>query len=267
MSDPTSRPFAELAGKTALITGASRGIGRAAALELARAGVSVLLTARTEAQLVDAVAEIDAARAHAPNTGAAAARACDVSRYEDVAAAVAHCQDRFGRLDILINNAGVIDPIARIGDSDPTAWGQVIDINVKGVYHGLRAGLPGMAAQGGGVVVNISSGAATSPLEGWSHYCASKAAVLMLTRMADKEYGAEGVRVIGLSPGTVATDMQRAIKASGVNPVSQLDWEAHIEPDWPARAIAYLCTEAAADLAGGDFSIKTEEGRKRVGLI
>jgi 3-oxoacyl-[acyl-carrier protein] reductase len=138
---------------------------------------------------------------------------------------------------------------------------------VKGVYHGLRAAIPVMLAQGGGIVVNISSGAATSALEGWSHYCATKAAVLMLTRCADKEYGDKGIRVVGLSPGTVATDMQVAIKASGINPVSQLEPSVHISPDWPARAVAWLCTEEAAEFAGTDFSLKTEENRRRVGLV
>ena len=123
-----------------------------------------------------------------------------------------------------------------------------------------------MEARGSGTVVNISSGAATGALEGWSHYCATKAAVLALTRCTHKEYGDKGVRCVGLSPGTVATDMQVSIRDSGVNPVSQLDWETHIPPDWPARAIAWLCTDAASDIAGEDFSIKTPEGRARVGL-
>ena len=72
---------------------------------------------------------------------------------------------------------------------------------------------------------------------------------------------------MGLSPGTVATDMQRAIKSSGINPVSQLDWETHISTEWVAQAVAWLCTADAADLAGTDFSLKTEEGRARVGLM
>ena len=91
--------------------------------------------------------------------------------------------------------------------------------------------------------------------------------MLSLTRCADKGYREKRIRVVGLSPGTVATDMQVAIKASGVNPVSQLDPSVHIPIDWPARAVAWLCTEAAADLAGTDFSIKTEEGRCRAGLL
>lgn len=253
--------MSELTGKAAIVTGASRGIGAASARELAKQGVAVVLAARTETEIENVAGEIRAAG------GQAHAATCDVTSYDAVARCVAACRERFGRLDILVNNAGVIDPIARLADSDPAQWDQVVDINYKGVYHGLRAAIPVMLEQGGGVIVNISSGAATGALEGWSHYCSTKAAVLSLTRCADKEYRDQGIRVVGLSPGTVATDMQVSIKASGINPVSQLDPSAHISTDWPARAVAWLCTEEAAEFAGTDFSIKTEEGRRRVGLI
>jgi NAD(P)-dependent dehydrogenase (short-subunit alcohol dehydrogenase family) len=88
----------------------------------------------------------------------------------------------------------------------------------------------------------------------------------MLTKCADKEYRDSGIRVVGLSPGTVATDMQVVIKASGVNPVSQLDPSVHIAPEWVGEAVAWLCTDAADPYAGADFSLKTEEGRALVGL-
>ena len=250
----------ELNDKTALITGASRGIGAAAAKRLAEYGVKVVLAARSM-QDIETLAQ--AIRA---TGGTAEAIACDVVRYGDVQTAVDHCISTYGRLDILVNNAGLIEPITRLGDSDPELWGHVADVNFKGVYHGLRAAIPVMEKQGGGVIVNISSGAATNALEGWSHYCASKAAALMLTRCADKEYRAAGIRVVGLSPGTVATDMQVAIKKSGVNPVSQLDPNVHIPPEWPAEAIAWLCTEAGAPYAGTDFSLRPEENRALVGL-
>ena len=251
----------ELAGRSAIVTGASRGIGEAAARELAGHGVGVLLAARSGKDVERIAGEIRDAG------GRAEGIACDVSRWPDVERAVARCREAFEReVDILVNNAGLIDPIARLGDSDPDAWGQVVDVNLKGVYHALRAVLPLMSERASGTIVNISSGAATGALEGWSHYCATKAAVLSLTRCVHEEYAGRGVRCVGLSPGTVATDMQTAIRDSGVNPVSQLDWSAHIPPEWPARAIAWLCTDAAADLAGGDFSIKTPEGRRRAGL-
>lgn len=253
--------MSELRGKAAVVTGASKGIGAATAEELAQQGVAVVLAARSEGAIKELAAKIE------KDGGKAKAIACDVANYDDVAAAVELCKSTYGSLDILVNNAGVIDPIARLAESEPAGWGQAIDINVKGVYHGLRAAIPVMEAQGGGVIVNVSSGAATSALEGWSHYCASKAAALMLTRCADKEYRDKGIRVVGMSPGTVATDMQVAIKASGINPVSQLDFSVHIAPDWPAKAIAWLCTEAGADYAGEDFSLKSEEGRRKVGLV
>jgi 3-oxoacyl-[acyl-carrier protein] reductase len=249
-----------LNGKTALVTGASRGIGAATAVELAQAGAAVVLAARTTDQIEENAAAIRA------NGGKALAVACDVSKYGDVEAAVAACQSEFGGLDILVNNAGVIDPIARLADSDPKEWGKVVDINTKGVYYGLRAAIPAMQARGGGTIVNISSGAATAALEGWSHYCSTKAAVLSLTMCADKEYREENIRVVGLSPGTVATDMQVKIKASGVNPVSQLDPSVHIPADWPARAIAWICGDDDTSYLGTDISLKDEGFRQKVGL-
>ncbi len=250
----------ELSGKAAIVTGASRGIGAAAARELAARGVNVLLAARRLNALEEISAEIREAG------GRAEAIACDVSRYPDVAAAVDRCRDAFGRLDILVNNAGVIEPIARLDDSDPDAWDMAIDINVKGVYHGLRAALPVMKAAGQGVIVNISSGAATDAREGWSHYCASKAAARMLTMAAHEEYADLGVRSIGLSPGSVATEMQVAIKASGVNPVSQLDPSVHIPAEWVGKAVAWVCTEDARSFDGTDVSLRREDVRRRVGL-
>ncbi len=134
------------------------------------------------------------------------------------------------------------------------------------MYHGLHAAIPEMVKAGGGVIVNISSGAATSALEGWSHYCSTKAAVLSLTACAAKEYGEQGIRVVGLSPGTVATGMQTAIRASGVNPVSRLDPSVHIPPEWVAEAVAFLCGDGGAEFAGMDFSLKDNAGRRRAGL-
>ncbi|MEL6422653.1 MAG: SDR family oxidoreductase [Pseudomonadota bacterium] len=201
--------------RTAIITGASKGIGAASARDLAAHGWNVVLAARSADALTSLAAEINA-----EGNGRAIAAACDVSDYDAVANLVATAHDAFSQLDLLVNNAGVIDPIARLIDSDPVAWHRAAEINYLGVYNGLRAALPVMVAAGTGVVVNISSGAATGALEGWSHYCSSKAAALSLTRCAHKEVGDQGVRVVGLSPGTVATDMQVSIKTSGINPVS-----------------------------------------------
>ncbi|WP_424973113.1 SDR family oxidoreductase [Dinoroseobacter sp. S76] len=246
--------------KTIVITGASRGIGAAAARKFAEAGAHVVLAARSKAR-IDAIAqEITAAG------GAATALRCDVSQATDVEHLINAAVAETGAIDVLINNAGLIDPISRLSESDPEAWGQIVDVNLKGVYHGLRYAIPQMVRAGAGTIINISSGAATGALEGWSHYCATKAAVLSLTRVAHKEYAEKGVRVVGLSPGTVATEMQVAIRASGINPVSQLDPEAHIPPEWVAKALIWLCSKDADPHLGTDFSIKTDAGRAAVGL-
>lgn len=249
-----------LNGKTAIITGASRGIGEAAARYLAENGAQVVLAARSQDQ-INAIAN-----SISQSGGTASAFACDVSDPKAVAALVDHANSTYGRVDLLINNAGIIDPISRVEDSDPEAWSRIIDVNVKGVYYGLRYAIPVMKAQGGGTIINISSGAANSFLEGWSHYCASKAAVFRLTGVAHKEHADDGIRVVGLSPGTVATDMQISIKASGINPVSQLDPSVHIPVAWVAQAIGLLCGPDGAKYAGQDFSLKTDEGRKAAGL-
>ncbi|MBO6756572.1 MAG: SDR family oxidoreductase [Roseibium sp.] len=251
----------QLQGKSALITGASRGIGEAAALSLAKYGVAVVLAARS-------TKDIERIAAHIRELGGeAAAISCDVSRYDDVEAAVRLCADSFKGIDILVNNAGLIDPISRLESSDPDAWGKVIDVNVKGVYHGIRAAAPLMLEKGSGTIINISSGAATGALEGWSHYCASKAAVLSLTKCGDKEFGDKGITVLGLSPGTVATEMQVQIKASGINPVSQLDPSVHIPAEWVGEAIAWLSTDAGNAFKGTDCSLRDEGVREAVGLI
>ena len=247
-----------LTQKTVIITGASRGIGEAAARHMATLGANVVLAARSRDDIDRIAGEITAAG------GSAIAVPCDVADPAAVKALVEAAVTRFGRLDVLVNNAGLIDPIARLADSDPEAWGRVVDVNLKGVYYGLRYAIPAMT--GGGTVVNISSGAAINALEGWSHYCATKAGVLMLTKAADLEYRAAGIRVIGLSPGTVATQMQREIKASGLNPISQMDFARHIPPEWVALALAYLCGDGGDAYRGTDFSLRTDEARRALGL-
>lgn len=244
-------------GKVVLITGASRGIGEAAARAFAAAGARVALLGRSKEALAQIAGDIG------PN---AIAIPCDVSRFWEVEAAINATLQTFGRLDVLIGNAGVIDPISQLSDADPEGWSKAIDINLKGVFHGMRAALPVMIAQGGGTIITVSSGAAHGPVEGWSAYCSGKAGAFMLTRCADHEARAQGVRVLGLSPGTVATDMQRAIKASGVNPVSQMEWSDHIPPEWPAKALIWMCSKDADAYLGQDVSLRDPDVRRSVGL-
>ena len=245
-------------GKVVAITGASRGIGAAAARVFAAAGAKVALLARSEREIDALAAEIGPA---------ALALRCDVADWASVQQAIATVVQRFGRLDVLVNNAGTIDPIARLAEVDPAAWGRAVDVNLKGVFHGLRAAIPVMRAQGSGTIITVSSGAARAALEGWSSYCAGKAGALMLTQAAHLEEGPHGIRVLGLSPGTVATEMQVKIKASGINPVSQLDPAVHIPADWPARALLWMCGPEADPWLGTDVMLRDEAVRKAVGLI
>ena len=249
--------MAKMAGKCVVITGASRGIGAETARVFAGAGANVVLIARSADAIADLAGEIGDQALAVP---------CNVARYHEVARAIDAAVQTFGRLDVLINNAGVIDPISHLATSDPEAWGQAVDVNLKGVYHGLRAALPVMLGGAGGTIINISSGAAYAAIEGWSQYCATKAGAAMLTAMVHKEYGDRGIRVMGLSPGTVATQMQREIKASGINPVSRLDWSDHIAPNWPARACLWMCGDGADAYLGQDIALRDEPIRRAVGL-
>lgn len=248
----------EFKGKTVLITGASRGIGAESARVFAAAGANVALLARSADSLEALGTEIGEN---------ALALVCDVSDYASVEAAVQRTIEKFGGLDVLINNAGVLKPIAPLAETDPGEWGQVIDINIKGVFNGMRAVLPMMKAAGGGTVLTVSSGAAHNPLEGWSAYCASKAGAAMLTRSLDLEERSNGIRAIGLSPGTVATQMQRDIKASGINPVSDLNWDDHVPADWPARVLMWMCSADAEEFLGQEISLREDDIRQRAGLV
>ena len=252
--------MSDMNGQVAFVTGASRGIGEAAARELAKAGAGVALAARSAGDIERIASEIEGAG------GRAIAVPCDVADNASVEATVARIERELGAVDVLLNNAGTIEPIARIEEADPGAWGQVVDVNLKGPFHCICAVLPGMVERGHGTIINISSGAATGALEGWSHYCSTKAGLLSLTRCLHREVAEKGVRSVGLSPGTVATDMQVAIKGSGVNPVSKLDWSDHIPPEWVGRAVVWLASGNGREHDGGDFSLKTDEGRAAVGL-
>ncbi|NNF24425.1 MAG: SDR family oxidoreductase [Rhodobacteraceae bacterium] len=247
----------DMSGKTVMVTGASRGIGAAAARVFAAAGANVALLARSQDAIATLAGEIGPSAVAIP---------CNVARYTELQGATEALLDTFGAVDVLINNAGVIEPVAHMANSDPDDWGQVIDINLKGVYYGMRAVLPAMIEAGGGSVLTVSSGAAHGPVEAWSHYCASKAGAAMLTRCLHLENAGDGIRAMGLSPGTVATEMQREIKASGINRISQLDWSEHIPPEWPAKALLWMCSPEADKYCGQEISLRDVDIRAMIGL-
>jgi len=187
----------------ALVTGASRGLGEGAARALAEAGAAVILVARNGGLAGKVAGDIAAKGARVEGL------ACDVSDYAAIQRLVGDIKARLGGIEILVNNAGVIEPIAEVATSDPAVWADNISINLVGAFHVLRAVLPDMLAAGGGTIVNVSSGAAHRPLEGWSAYCAGKAGLAMLTRSVALETAGKGIRIFGFSPGTIDTDSLR----------------------------------------------------------
>jgi NAD(P)-dependent dehydrogenase (short-subunit alcohol dehydrogenase family) len=250
----------ELEGKVAIVTGSSRGIGAGIARALGQAGVAVMVTGRDAAQAAETAAGIVA------SGGRAEATACDVADYAQVERLVAQTRERLGPIDILVNNAGIIEPIGPLIDSEPAAWARNILVNIVGGYHAVRAVVPEMLAAGRGIVVNVSSGAAHRPLEGWGAYATGKAGIAMAMRALALETAGRGLRVHGLSPGSVDTDMQGLIRASGLNPVSRIPRQALAPVEHPARAVVYLCSDAAADLAGSEVSLGDPDFRRRIGL-
>ncbi len=247
----------DMTGKTALVTGASRGIGAAAARQFAAQGAKVVLVARSSAEIEAIASEIGGV-----------AVAGDVADAALMRGAVGKAVSEFGGLDYLLNNAGILGPIRHLETLDPADFAQVMAININGVFNGIHAAMPEMRKRGGGVIVTVSSGAAHAPMEGWGQYCVSKAAINMLTRAVHKENAGSGIRAIGLSPGTVATEMQVIIKASGINPVSQLDPSVHIPAEWPAKAVTWMCEPDVADeFDGQEISLRDEDIRRRIGLI
>ena len=160
------------------------------------------------------------------------------------------------------NNAGTFQPIGLIHEIKPEDWSSVIDTNLKSIFYTINAVLPEMVKNGEGTILNVSSGAAHNPLTAWSHYCASKAGAAMLTQCLHTEYFEHGIRAIGLSPGTVATQMQLEIKKSGINQVSALDWSVHIPADWPAKALLWMCSSEADEFVGKEIG----SGKKSIAL-
>jgi 3-oxoacyl-[acyl-carrier protein] reductase len=226
-----------LKGKVALVTGAGRGIGKTIALRFAEEGASLILCARTAAQLQETAQAIE--RTDRPCLIAAA----DVAKEEEVRRLAQDGLDRFGQIDILVNNAGIsiANPFLDTSNAD---WDDTINVNLKGVIYCIRAVLPGMLQRGSGVVINIASAAGLRGLPGSSAYTATKAAVIGLTHSLAEEVGPRGIRLNVICPGPIKSEMLDQ------SPVKDfvLKNKAHLlPPDDVAGTALYL----ASDLSGG----------------
>jgi NAD(P)-dependent dehydrogenase (short-subunit alcohol dehydrogenase family) len=234
--------------KVAIVTGAGSGIGRATAEQLAAGGATVFCLDVTG---VDAAAEaICSAGAQAiPVTR-------DVRDYAGWTTLVADVVKRFGRIDILVNNAGVAVAGDTAAEVSEEVWDRIMDINAKGVWLGMRAVLPVMIAQKGGKICNVASTAAHIGLRDAAAYCASKGAVLSLTRQAGVQYAPLNIQINSVSPGTTMTGLQRDVTDAqraaflALTPIGRFAESPEI-----AAVIVFLCSEGSSFVTAADVSI------------
>jgi NAD(P)-dependent dehydrogenase (short-subunit alcohol dehydrogenase family) len=241
-------------GRVAFVTGGGSGLGRSVARLFARGGADVVIADQDKQGGEITVAECDG------NPGAALFVQADVSNDDSVAAAIAATLKAFGRLDIAVNNAGINGPAKPIGEYTLSEWGNVLDVNLTGVFISLRHEIPPMLDQGQGVIVNTSS--AGGGFKGMAHvpaYVASKHGVIGLTKAAAAAYAKSGVRINAICPGPMRTPMlEQFMEASpeiGSALVSNVPLGRLAEPDEVAAAITWLCSDEASYVVGHSFAV------------
>ncbi len=237
-------------GKVAFVTGAASGIGRATAVAFAAEGASVAILDRTE----DALAVT--AEAIRNVGGEVLVIACDVSKPEQVEAAVGRVVATFGRLDIAFNNAGVENKAAPVAEIELDEWDRILDINLRGTFVCMKHELAQMVLQGGGVIVNTSSGAGVRGVAGGASYAASKHAIIGLTKSAALDYAKQNIRVNAILPGNIETPMMDRFtggdiqKAIDLEPVGRLG-----KPEEIADAVLWMSADLGAFVTGAAISV------------
>ena len=242
-----SDPIFGLDGQVALVTGASRGIGRAVALGLARAGADVVLAARKAPDLEVVADEVRALGRRALAVPAHLGRRPDIDRLFDTAL------DAFGRLDVLVNNAGTNPVFGPLADMDEDVWDRIMTLNVKGYLLAAQRAARAMRPRGSGAIVNVASTAGVRASPGLGAYSVSKAAVIMLTRVLARELAPAGIRVNGVAPALIETRFSEALWknpeiVSGYLKSTPLGRTG--QPDEVAGTVVYLCSEAASYVTG-----------------
>ena len=239
-----------LEGLVAVITGGGSGIGRASALEFAKEGARVLV-----ADLKGATETAEAIGAHA------AAIDVDVTDPEQVERMLQAAVDRFGRIDVLFNNAGLPQSFTPLEQSSDDLYYRIFEVNVRGVFNGCRAVIPRMKAQGGGVILNTASTAGIRPRPGLAIYNASKAAVISLTKTLALELAPHHIRVVSICPVATDTPMlagfigETDITAGRQRFISTIPWGRLNRPEDLARAAVFLASSDAEMVTGTAFEV------------
>ena len=235
-------------GKVAFVTGAANGIGRATALAFAREGANVVVADISEQGIQETTRLIEEAG------GRALAVRCDVTRTEDVKAALDKAVEAFGRLDFAFNNAGVEQPITATADLTKEEWDRIIDIDLRGVFLCMKHEIPLLLKHGGGAIVNTSSGAGVKGIAGQGAYCAAKFGIVGLTKAAALDYASQNIRINAVCPGIIETPMMD--RFSGGTPegrervIAQEPVGRMGKPEEIAAAVVWLCSEPAAFVIG-----------------
>jgi NAD(P)-dependent dehydrogenase (short-subunit alcohol dehydrogenase family) len=252
-----------LEGRTALVTGAGQGIGRHIALRLAGEGARMVLAARSRDSLESTRAEIEAAG------GEAIAVPTDLREPEQVESLAAEARERFGQVDVVVNNSGVAGPTAELWKVDPESWEDTFRVNVTGVFLLCRALLPEMMERGSGSVVVIGSATGKRPMPGRTPYAASKAALIGLVRTLATETGPSGVRVNLVSPGPVAGDRFDGVVAKQAAAAGKSFEEAMSQfletaplrrlttSDDVADVVAFLAGDQSRAVTGEDINVSS----------
>lgn len=237
-----------LTGKLSLVTGAGSGIGAAATVSLARSGARVLAAVKPgtaqelSLQFSDLKERITVIE-------------CDIRKSDDVQHLLKVTLDSHDQLDVLVNNAGVVQPIGHIADLNIEEWVDCFAVNTIGAFRCTQAFLPSLL-KAKGTIINISSGAAYKPLEGWSAYCSSKAALVMLSRVTAHEYSERGIRTFSLSVEPTDTEMQAIIRNSEMNPISAIPRDRLVPASKIASAILWLCSPSAQVLKNVEIDVR-----------